>query len=100
MHPHWTAHNLRGMISSKAVNLGFPIDATCLRARVSKEVFMTHYFKFVLYSEKSIENESLTFEQVTRIKTTVLSYFAGRYSTQGIGHRFLRSLTNTLALVG
>lgn len=51
--PHWTSHDLRGMVASKLVRMGCPEQTVTLRARFSLETFRTHYYKFVQYVEKS-----------------------------------------------
>jgi hypothetical protein len=70
---HWTAHDLRGIVASKLVNMGCPEQTVTLRARFSLETFRTHYYKYVQYAEKSDSIARLEVEHIIRIKGTVLS---------------------------
>jgi hypothetical protein len=73
-----TAHKLRGVVSSKAVNMGHPVSAVLLRARISEETWRKRYFKYVLYKERSERNARLPIEHVIRIRATVLGENLGR----------------------
>jgi hypothetical protein len=70
----WTAHKLRGLTPSKAINLGWPWLAALLRGRwsPSSQTFEKSYFRRTLYKETSPDNAKLSFEVVIRLKETRL----------------------------
>jgi hypothetical protein len=71
---HWTAHKLRGLSASKAINMGWPWQESLLRGRwsPSSNTFKTSYYRKTLYEETSPNNSKLSFEVVIRLKETRL----------------------------
>jgi hypothetical protein len=108
--PHWTSHDVRGMVASKLVNMGCPEQTVTLRARFSLETFRNHYYKFVQYAEKSDSVTKLEFEYILRINNYIILntflvklinwiFHWAHASPQFVEHSSLGRLRNSLFLL-